>query len=130
MNDLEKIFFEAKRIIRMSETDATGALYFTNALKFATEAFEEFLGFDHRSDYLLPIVSATSSFLTPLFLGDEITVKLKVGKIGTTSIEIRAEIKKGGKIAAQTEIIHVAVSRVTGEKIVLPLSLKIKLELL
>jgi acyl-CoA thioesterase FadM len=112
-----------KRRVRMSETDATGTLYFTNALKFATEVFEELIGFDHNRDYLLPIVSAKSTFLAPLFLGDEIEISLKVGKIGTSSVEICTEIKKEGKIAAQTEIVHVALSKITKEKMDLPESL-------
>ena len=68
--------FQTKRIIRLSETDATGVIYFTNLFKFATETLEEFLETKgtnllkmiQNSDYLLPIVSAKSTYLAPLFL--------------------------------------------------------------
>ncbi len=99
--------FILKRKIRLNETDATGAIYFTNLLKFATEAFEEFL---NGEVYSIPIVSAKGSYLAPLFWNDEIEVKLSLAKIGNSSFELHSEVKKGEIVACRTEIVHVFTS--------------------
>ena len=84
--------FQIKRKIRLSETDATGIIYFTNQLKFAIEAFEAFLEerfgpFHLRfDDYLLPIVDTRSKYYHPLRMGDEIEITLKLVKMGKRSL--------------------------------------------
>lgn len=120
--------FFTKRKIRMSEIDVTGAIYFTNLLKFATEALEEFMETRHtnlfktfqNSDYAFPIVSAKSSYLAPLCLSDEIVITLFLAKKGKSSLEFHTEITKGGRIVGRTEIVHVVISKTTGKKVMIP----------
>src|SRR3990167_7674610 len=95
-----------KRKIRLSETDATGVIYFTNILKFATEAFDEFL---NGKAYKMPIISVKATYLAPLFWNDEIQVKLSLAKIGNSSFELHTQIEKDGVIIGKTEIVHVCV---------------------
>lgn len=96
--------FTLKKKIRLNETDATGVIYFTNLLKFATEAFEEFL---NGEVYSIPIVSAKGTYLAPLFWNDEIQIKLILAKIGNSSFELHSEVKKCEVVAGRTEIVHV-----------------------
>ena len=124
--------FQTKRIIRLSETDATGVIYFTNLFKFATETLEEFLETKgtnllkmiQNSDYLLPIVSAKSTYLAPLFLGDEIVLQLTLFRIGTSSIELHTDISKANQSVGKVEIIHVVTSKKTMQKMPIPAELK------
>ena len=124
--------FVTKRKVRLSETDVTGFIYFTNLFKFATEALEEFLETKgtnlskmiQNSDYLLPIVSAKSTYLAPISLSDEITLTLTVVRMGTSSIEIHTDISKGASPIGKVEIIHVATSKVTMKK--MPISQELK----
>lgn len=113
--------FLTKRVVRLSETDATGAIYFTNILKYATETFEEFLGASiFEENYLLPIVSAKATFLKPLFMGNEVVLQLISSKMGTTSIKLQTEIYIGDVLVCKVEVIHVATSKSEGKKIPIP----------
>lgn len=124
--------FLTKRRVRLSETDVTGVIYFTNLFKFAGEALEEFLETKgtnlskmiKNSDFLLPIVSAKSTYLAPIFLSDEITLTLTVIKMGTSSIEIHTDISKAGGLVGKVEIIHVVTSKATMKK--MPISQELR----
>ena len=94
------------RKIRLSETDATGRIYFTNLFKFVTEAFEEFL---KGKTYKIPIVSAKATYLAPLFWNDEIHITLTLAKLGKSSFELHGCIEKEGKVIGRTEIVHVFI---------------------
>lgn len=119
-----------KRKIRMSETDATGVLYFTNQLKYATETFEVLLETFFQDmkgafeEYLFPIVEAHSHYLAPLRLGDEIEVTLMLEKIGASSLQFHSIIKKGDTKVGEVRIKHVLVSRTTGKSAPLPAAWK------
>lgn len=115
-----------KRKIRLSETDATGVLYFTNQMKFAVEAFEELLEklFPDMAktfeEYGFPIVDAHSIYLAPLRSGDEIEIQLLVEKIGDSSLQLYYIINKGGRKVGEVRIKHVLVSKKTGRSAPMP----------
>ncbi len=117
--------FSRARVVRLSETDATGVLYFTNTFKYATEVFEEFLGNRiQEGDYLLPVVSAKATFLKPLFVADQIELCLSLNKTGATSIELHTKIYKNGELIGNVEMIHVVTSKSTLKKIQIPMALQ------
>ncbi len=128
--------FVTKKIIRLSETDATGVIYFTNLFKFATEALEEFFetkGINlfkmiQSGDYLFPIVFAKSTYLAPIFLSDEITLTLSLIKMGTSSIEIQTDISKAISLVGRVEIVHVVTSKTTMKKMPIPEQLRAQLD--
>jgi len=105
--------FEIKRKIRMSETDATGAIYFTNQLKFATELFEHFLESKKmfEKEAFLPIVEAKSRYFAPLHWGDEILITLYFDLIEESSFVACTNILKNGVKVGETSIKHVLVSK-------------------
>lgn len=116
---MEKKMFEVKRTVRLSETDATGVMYFTNLMKFAVEAFEEYMESSPElfKEYLMPIVSAKGNYVAPLFQGDEIVLKMNIVRIGNSSVEIHTDVEKEGVLAGKVEIVHVTVSKESGKKV-------------
>ena len=73
-----------------------------------------------NGEFLLPIVSAKSTYLAPLFVGDQITLKLTLAKMGNTSLELHTAIEKAGLLMGQVEIVHVVTSRATMKKVEIP----------
>ncbi|MCY3973977.1 MAG: thioesterase family protein [Simkaniaceae bacterium] len=99
----------------MDDTDGTGAVYFADRLRFASEAFEEFL---HLSDFpfaemmtekgmLLPVVHIEADFLLPLRWGDRITVGLHLADMGTTSFSYRSDMHREEEFVGTVLIVHV-----------------------
>ncbi len=88
--------FKTRRVIRLRDTDAAGTVFFLNYFVFAHETYELFLeeiGYSlrriiERESFLLPIVHAESDYHQMIKLEDEITIVLKVDKIGTTSFTL------------------------------------------
>jgi 1,4-dihydroxy-2-naphthoyl-CoA hydrolase len=118
----EVAMFEITRKIRMSETDATGAIYFTNQLKFATELFEYFLETKKlfEGEYFIPIVEARSRFFAPLYLGDEILLTLYFDSIQESSFVACANILKKGVKVGETSIKHVFISKEGRKRVLIP----------
>lgn len=120
--------FVRTRKIRLSDTDATGALYFTNQLKFAAELFEAFLEeIDiplstqiYEGDILFPIVDAKSQYLDKLKVGDEITLTLSCIERGHSSFVIETIIEKDQRLVGKTQITHVSVSKTTNKSVPIP----------
>ncbi len=111
--------WEYERLVRMRDTDATGALFFGAAFEIAVEAFEEWLYVRgirlEKETFALPIVHAEATYLAPVKLGDLLQIQLKVKKMGITSFTTEASFKQGC-----VTITHVAVAKGTGHKIEIP----------
>jgi 1,4-dihydroxy-2-naphthoyl-CoA hydrolase len=125
-----------KRTVRLHDTDAAGILFFANQFVFIHDAYEELLqkfGISIASalrdgSFIVPIVHAESQYLKPLTVGDEITIAVKVAKIGETSFVLEYELLAANGLSAGTaKTVHVAVSRVTQDKISLPERLRLAL---
>jgi 1,4-dihydroxy-2-naphthoyl-CoA hydrolase len=121
--------FAYRRFIRLKDTDATGVLYFSRQLEFAQEAFEAYLQEKEISlnqlfnSYHFPIVHASSDYLHPLSIGDEIEISLQID-LGTTSFTLISEIlllPSRQKVGA-VKLIHVAVSKETKKAVPFPAS--------
>ena len=114
-----------KRKIRLSETDATGIIYFTNLLKFGCEIFEDYLHSKFKqqgetfqtSSILLPIVDVKASFVSQITIGDEITVILEKVEAKQTSLTTKVRIEKEGRLVANVCLVHVVLSRETKKKV-------------
>ncbi|MDN3506241.1 MAG: thioesterase family protein [Simkaniaceae bacterium] len=114
--------FEYRRLIFLSDTDATGALYFPEQLKMVGEAFESFLLSKKFSlkDCLLPVVHVEGDYHLPLHFGDELRIELSLGKIGTSSFTLQAQILKEGNLAGNGVLTHVAVDPKTSSSKPIP----------
>jgi len=118
-----------RRQIHLKETDATGALFFTEQLNLALEALESYflsVGFTlqqmlDREHFAMPIVHAETDFLSPLRVGDEVVVELLCEKLGTTSFTVISQVKNAkGQLVGTTKIVHVCISLRTEKSIPLP----------
>ena len=122
--------FLYKRTIHLSETDATGVLYFSQAFKIAQEAFEVFLSSREfslnemisKEDFVMPIVHAQSDYTVPLRVGDAVEIQLEAIEVGRSSFTLctrfydpRRDVEVG-----TTKIVHVVVSKQTGKSISIP----------
>ncbi len=115
--------------IYLSDTDATGVIYFTQKLRLALEAFEAFLSIKgmnlgellEREDFLFPIVHVEADYFAPLKAGDEIHVMLFATKVGTSSFTLNCEIYNQNKVhIGKTTIVHVATSKITKRSTPIP----------
>lgn len=92
--------FRHTRIIRFSDTDAAGVVYFANVLSICHEAYEASLaaiGINLKSFFTnpavaIPIVHARVDFFRPLFCGDELIIELIPTAIEEDIFEIAYEI--------------------------------------
>ncbi len=87
--------FELKARIYYEDTDAGGIVYHANYLRYAERARTEYLyhlGIPHKSKLGFVVTNAEMKFKRPAELGDEITVKTDLLKIGAASCEFSQNI--------------------------------------
>lgn len=127
-----KKVFALKRKIRLSDTDATGCIYFINQLKFASEAFEAFiesrfgkLTFETHS---LPIVHVQSQYFAPLRMGDEILLQLHIKSLSRSTIEVHVDILLNDQKAGEVTMKHVFISIQTGRSTEIPANFRLALD--
>ena len=130
--------FTYQRTIRLSETDATGVLYFSELLKLAEEALEAFLHTKNftvndlieNTPFLMPIVHAEADYVAPLKVGDVVDIELSLSEVGESSFTLQSRLLKEGVEAGRTKIIHVVISKKTGQGVPIPESVSTFLEAL
>ncbi len=129
--------FVYKTQIRLHHTDAAGILFFANQFVLVHDAYEKLLqkiGFAfetmlQKRSYFLPIIYTESHYKTPLFVGDKITIHIKVAFIGTTSFTFEYQIKnQRGQLTGTARTVHVTVNKKTRKKITLPRDFRAALE--
>lgn len=129
--------FLAKNKVRMHDTDMAGILYFPRQFRFIHDAWEDLmetenLNFDvlfNRENFIFVVVHAEADYLSPLRVGDELDVKVRVAHIGTTSFTIAYQIfKKNGSLTGTGKTVHVTLDNPTRQKIPVPKILRDKLE--
>ena len=121
------MILKKERTVRLSETDATGILYFTNLFKFAVEVFEDyFISVLQEVDetfattkIILPIVDAKGEFKSQITVGDIITITIESIEPRTTSLVAYTTIKKGELLVANVSLTHVAISKETQRPVLL-----------
>lgn len=123
--------FTSQRRIRLSDTDATGVIYFIAQLRLAQETLEEYLMQNGSSikeileerGYLLPIVHAEADYFAPVKAGDQLDIAMSVKKIGTTSFTLTFRFFKGAVQAGSALLTHVVIEKKSGAPISIPHSL-------
>lgn len=132
-----QVMFIYKTQIKLHDTDAAGILFFGKQFFIVHDAYEKYLekigyGFStllKKKDYFLPIVHAESTYKSPLYVGDEITVKVQLTNIGKTSITFEYEItNKKGILVGTAKTVHVTINKTTRKKIPLPKAFRLALE--
>ncbi len=128
--------FTYKAQIKLHDTDAAGLLFFGKQFFYVHDAYEKLLekigfGFSHllkKTGYFLPIVHAESTYKKPLFVGDEIVIKVKLTHIGTSSITFEYEITHKGVLVGTAKTVHVTINKATKKKTPLPKAFRSALE--
>jgi YbgC/YbaW family acyl-CoA thioester hydrolase len=85
--------FKFQTTIRLSDTDATGRIYYTTQLRLASAAFEEWmeqLGYGiskvfAQGEVGFPVVHTENEFRSAMKLGDRITYHVFIDRVGETS---------------------------------------------
>ncbi len=124
--------FTYSTTIRLHDTDAAGVIYFASQFRLAHEAYETFMreagsplaSLLKKGTVALPIVHAEANYSAPLRLGDELTIKLRLQRLGKTSFTLVSRFSANGKTTGYVTTTHVAISKSTGHKVQLPASLK------
>lgn len=125
-----------KTVVKMHDTDAAGILFFANQFRMIHEAYEmvlESIGLSFASllrkhDFFVPIVHTEGDYKAPLFVGDRITIIVRLEKIGQTSFTFTYKLYSDKKVLVGTvKTVHVSVSNKTCKKIPLPTKLRKKL---
>ncbi len=122
-----------EEIVRFSDTDAAGILYFGSFATYFDESFlsalrEEGIGWDEHKTYnfLLPIIEHKTNFYAPLKFGEKVRVYCSITKVGRTSFTSSHLLQRvsDGVICAQGYISRVVVDYNTFQKKEIPNVLK------
>lgn len=126
------------RIIRLTDTDAAGVVYFSNLLSICHEAYEDYLTSSHlnfkdlvyHGSISLPIVHGSINFLKPIFCGDRILISLNPKIIKSNKFEINYQIFQEltpDLILANAKTVHVCIDKKNRHRIDLPEAIRLLL---
>ena len=129
--------FEHHLRVRFQHTDPAGIVFFANIFVYCHEAYEEllraggmplheFLGTREES---LPLGHAEATFKRPFRFGQQVTVRVAVGRVGDRSFRLEYDLFDEVKEhLASAATVHVCIERATGRSIALPPALRSLLE--
>lgn len=125
--------FSHRLKIRLSDTDATGVLFFAAQFHLAMqtlEAFLEYRGFPLsellQSAHLFPVVHAEADYQQPLYVGQALRIDLSLEKLGSSSITLGYALirESDGEQMGSVRVVHVLVDKQTRKKTVLTARIK------
>ncbi len=137
------IWLFLNRTVRFGESDAAGVMHFHQLLRWCHEAWEESLQTyglpsheifpSFKKDTLvlktaLPVVHCQANFQYPIYVGDELDIRIKPTKLTSNSFEISTAFERNGKTMAIGLIRHMAIHSETRQRIEIPESLEKWLE--
>lgn len=96
--------FEYRRQVAWTEVDPSGNYQFSAALRYAEEAeigLLRDLGLLDRLYPHLPRTFVRADFRAPAHFGDELTVSVRVGRVGRSSVEFDFELRGGATLCAE-----------------------------
>ena len=123
-----------KRTVRFGDTDAAGVVHFHELFRWCHETWEESLekyGIILQEIFpttqinscqlhvALPIVQCEANYFQPLYVGDNIIIKLNPEKLNESSFVLRFRLIKNGESIGSINIKHVSINPITRETCVL-----------
>lgn len=129
--------FSREITIRLYDTDASGLIFFGAQFRIAHEVYEEFaahLGLPlaavlREGKLLLPIVHAEADYAAPLAVGDRVSVRVAVARIGEHSVTVRYRlVLADGREAGKVTLVHATIDAVTRLPVAVPEKLRAALE--
>ena len=108
-----------KRKVRFGDCDSAGVMHFHNIFRWAHESWEQSIDiygipyqdvfpdpYSRENKIILPIVNCEASFLSPLKIGDLLSIKIKPKKINNHLFKINTFFYKDEIKVAEVTIIH------------------------
>ena len=122
-----------KRKVRFGDCDSAGVIHFHNLLRWAHESWEESIdiyGMPHKDIFpvynsnldqtILPIVNCEANFLSPIKLGDLLTIEVSPKKINNHLFQVKTFFFRDQINVAEGKIIHCSLNVDTKLKVKLP----------
>ena len=122
-----------KRKVRFGDCDSAGVIHFHNILRWAHESWEESIDIygisyqeifplspSHKIKIILPIVNCEANFLSPIKIGDLLTVKIIPKKINNHLFQVNTIFFKDEINVAEGKIIHCSLNFDSKLKVKLP----------
>ena len=122
-----------KRKVRFGDCDSAGVIHFHNLLRWAHESWEESMdkygiphqdifpdANSHENQIIFPIVNCEANFLSPIRIGDLLSIKLFPKKINNHLFQVNTLFLKDGINVAEGKIIHCSLDVDSKLKVKLP----------
>ena len=122
-----------KRKVRFGDCDSAGVIHFHNLLRWAHESWEESIdiyGIPHqdifpnansyKNQIIFPIVNCEANFLSPIKIGDLLSIKILPKKINNHLFQVNSFFFKDEINVAEGKIIHCSLDDDTKLKVKLP----------
>ncbi len=122
-----------KRKVRFGDCDSAGVIHFHNLLRWAHESWEESMdkygiphqdifpdANSHENKIICPIVNCEANFLSPIKIGDLLSIKLFPKKINNHLFQVNTLFLKDEINVAEGKIIHCSLDVDSKLKVKLP----------
>lgn len=122
-----------KRKVRFGDCDSAGVIHFHNLLKWAHESWEESIeiygippqdifpnAISHKNKIICPIVNCEANFLSPIKIGDLLSIKILPKKINNHLFQVNTFFLKDEINVAEGKIIHCSLDVESKVKVKLP----------
>ena len=126
-------WLKIKRKVRFGDCDSAGVIHFHNLLRWAHESWEESIDIygipyqdifplknSHENQIIFPIVNCEANFLSPIKIGDLLSIKILPKKINNHIFQINTFFYKGEILVAEGKIIHCSLDVNSKLKVKLP----------
>lgn len=103
-------FVEQVRYLEWMETDAAGHQHYTSAFRWVEEcesALYRKLDLPATLFGQIPRVKVTMEYMRRIFFGEQVTTRLQVNRVGSSSMELGFTAHVNGELAAQGSYIIV-----------------------
>lgn len=122
-----------KRKVRFGDCDSAGVIHFHNLLRWAHESWEESIDIygiphqdifpdanSHENQIIFPIVNCEANFLSPIKIGDLLSIKIFPKKINNHLFQVNTFFLKDEINVAEGKIIHCSLDVDSKLKVKLP----------
>ena len=122
-----------KRKVRFGDCDSAGVIHFHNLLRWAHESWEESIDKygiphqhifpdpnSHENQIIFPIVNCEANFLSPIKIGDLLSIKIFPKKINNHLFQVNTLFLKDEINVAEGKIIHCSLDVDSKLKVKLP----------
>ena len=122
-----------KRKVRFGDCDSAGVIHFHNLLRWAHESWEESIDIygiphqdifpdrnSHKNQIICPIVNCEAKFLSPIKIGDLLSIKIFPKKINNHLFQVNTFFLKDEINVAEGKIIHCSLDVDSKLKVKLP----------